>query len=147
MYQMHSAHVQVILFDFQILLVKKNTTRVPREVWISKSIRMHYHIPIIAPSTNEPLYVNRKGYHSINVQAKCDDEYRIIDAVVKWPGSTHDAFMWRQSAIHQKISSDEIQTVDGWFLGDSGYPIGSKLMTPILSPISSSQRRYNRAFF
>ena len=31
-------------------------------------------------------------------------------------------------------------------LGDSGYPIGSKLMTPILSPVTSSQRRYNRAF-
>ena len=61
-----------------------------------------------------------------------DDEYRFIDAVVKWPGSTHDALMWRQSAIHHKISSDEIQTVDEWFWGDSGYPIGSKLMTPIL---------------
>ena len=41
------------------------------------------HIPIIAPSINEPLYVNRKGYHSINVQAICDDEFRFIDAVVK----------------------------------------------------------------
>ena len=78
------------------------------------------HIPIVAPSINEPLYVNRKGYHSINVQAICDDNSRFIDAVVKWPGCTHDAYMWRQSGIKQGISSGEIQTVDGWFLGDSG---------------------------
>ena len=30
------------------------------------------HIRITAPSENEPDYVNRKGYHSINVQAICD---------------------------------------------------------------------------
>ena len=82
----------------------------------------------------------------INIQAICDDESRFIDAVVKWPGSTHDAFVWRQSEIKQKISSNEIQTVDGWFLGDSGYPLNSNLMTPILSPVTSSERRYNRAF-
>ena len=29
------------------------------------------HIPIVAPFTNGHLYVNRKGYHSINVQAIC----------------------------------------------------------------------------
>ncbi|XP_046863344.1 putative nuclease HARBI1 [Xenia sp. Carnegie-2017] len=32
------------------------------------------HIRIIAPSQNEPNYVNRKGYHSINVQVICDDK-------------------------------------------------------------------------
>ena len=35
------------------------------------------HIPIVAPSTNEPLYVNRKGYHSINVQAICDADFAL----------------------------------------------------------------------
>ena len=104
------------------------------------------HIPIVAPSINEPLYVDRKGYHSINVQAICDDNSRFIDAVVKWPGCNHDTFMWRQSGIKQGISSGEIQTVDGWFLGDSGYPLSSKLITPILSPVTSRERRYNRAF-
>ena len=65
---------------------------------------------------------------------------------MKWPGSTHDALMWRQSAIKQRISTSEIQTVDGWFLGDSGNPLNSNLMTPTLSPVTSSARRYNRAF-
>ena len=30
------------------------------------------HVRITAPHQNEPDYVNRKGYHSINVQAICD---------------------------------------------------------------------------
>ncbi|CAG2237774.1 HARBI1 [Mytilus edulis] len=30
------------------------------------------HIRIQAPTTDEASYVNRKGYHSINVQAVCD---------------------------------------------------------------------------
>lgn len=32
------------------------------------------HIRIQAPSVDEPAYVNRKGYHSINMQAVCDHE-------------------------------------------------------------------------
>ena len=32
------------------------------------------HVRIKAPSQSEPDYVNRKGFHSINVQAICDHE-------------------------------------------------------------------------
>ena len=32
------------------------------------------HICIQAPSQNEQNYVNRKGYHSVNVQVICDDK-------------------------------------------------------------------------
>ena len=32
------------------------------------------HVRIKAPSLSEPDYVNRKGFHSINVQAICDHE-------------------------------------------------------------------------
>lgn len=30
------------------------------------------HVRIQAPSVDEPAYVNRKGYHSVNVQVTCD---------------------------------------------------------------------------
>ena len=32
------------------------------------------HVKITAPSLNEPDYINRKGFHSINVQAICNHE-------------------------------------------------------------------------
>lgn len=35
------------------------------------------HVRIKSPSQNEPDYVNRKGFHSINVQAICNHEGKI----------------------------------------------------------------------
>jgi len=36
---------------------------------------------------NEDVYVNRKRYHSINVQVVFSADYRIVDIVAKWPGA------------------------------------------------------------
>lgn len=36
------------------------------------------HVRIQAPSDNEPTYVNRKGWHSINVQAICSHDGVLI---------------------------------------------------------------------
>ena len=90
--------------------------------------------------------MNRKLFHSINIQPICDHECRFIDAVVMWHGSTHDDFIWRQSPLKEKISDGTIPIVQGWLLGDSGYGLGTNLMTPIPSPTTPGQRRYNRAF-
>jgi len=49
------------------------------------------HVRIQAPSEHEYLYVNRKGYHSINVQIVCNSDMGIVNLVATWPGSTHDA--------------------------------------------------------
>ena len=51
------------------------------------------HVQIRAPSTNEEAYVNRKGHHTINVQAVCDADMKILNVVAKWPGSSHDSFV------------------------------------------------------
>ena len=104
------------------------------------------HVPILAPPSDEDLFVNRKNFHSINIQANCDSDLKFIDVVAKWPGCTHDAFIWRQSGINQRIASGDIPTVNGWFLGDSGYPLRPNLLTPIISPATPSERRYNKAF-
>ena len=68
------------------------------------------------------------------------------DIVVKWPRSTQDAFIWRQSGMNQMINSGEIAKINGPFLGDSGYSLRLNLMTPILSPITVGDSWYNRAF-
>ena len=99
------------------------------------------HVPILAPRQNEDLFVNRKNFHSIDIQAICDSDLKFIDIVAKWTGGTHDAFVRRQSGFNHNIANGEIRIVNGLLLGDSGYPLRPNLLTPILSPETSGQRR------
>ena len=73
------------------------------------------HVAIKAPSLNEEAYVNRKGVHTINVQAVCDMNMKFLDIVAKWPGSSHDAFIWRTSSLRRLFQ--EGQLPDGWLIG------------------------------
>lgn len=47
---------------------------VPGCLWVYRCT----HVRIQAPSDNEPTYVNRKGLHSINVQAICSHDGVLI---------------------------------------------------------------------
>ncbi|XP_035224968.1 putative nuclease HARBI1 [Stegodyphus dumicola] len=109
------------------------------------------HVKIVAPPRNdstcpEHIFVNRHYSHSINVQMICDANQKIISCNAKFPGSTHDAFIWRTSAVRrimQEISSAENTT---WLLGDSGYPLEEGLLTPRLDSLENSpDQRYNVA--
>ena len=73
------------------------------------------HVPIRAPAANEDVFVNRKGVHTINVQAVCDANMVVTDLVAKWPGSSHDSFIWRSSGLYQLFSRG--RAPEGWLLG------------------------------
>ena len=56
------------------------------------------HIQIRAPEQEEEAaYVNRMSYHSINVQAVCDENSIFINLVANKPGSFHDSTILRVS--------------------------------------------------
>jgi DDE superfamily endonuclease len=66
------------------------------------------HIAIVAPPAtdmNNPglVYINRKSYHSINVQIICSAYLKIIAINAQHPGSVHDAAIWQTSLIHQHM--------------------------------------------
>ncbi|XP_015778386.1 PREDICTED: putative nuclease HARBI1 [Acropora digitifera] len=103
------------------------------------------HIRLQRPSQNEADYVNRKGYHSINVQAICDHIGIFTNIVAKWLGSTHDSFIFTDSVIGQQLQTQPQTLEDGLLLGDSGYPCRPFLMTPYLNPSSAQQEAFNRA--
>ena len=60
------------------------------------------HIPILAPTESHTDYVNRKGRHSIIMQAVVDCYYLFRDIVVGWPGSVHDACVLSNSGIFKR---------------------------------------------
>ena len=90
---------------------------------------------------NEHVYVNRKGWHSINVQLVCDSNYIITNLVARWAGSTHDNRIIKESMIGQLYEKKEVVT--GLVLGDSGYQKQPWLMVPFKSPSSPGERSYN----
>ena len=75
-------------------------------------------INIIAPSSNENVYISRKGNHSLNVLAICDANMMYTYAVSKYPGSTNDAFIWSSSNLCTAFEDGTLN--DGWLIGDSG---------------------------
>ncbi|XP_033739177.1 putative nuclease HARBI1 [Pecten maximus] len=97
-------------------------------------------IRIRAPHVNEPDFVNRKGFHSLNCQMTCDANFRITSCVAQWPGSCHDSRMFRNSSLCHKFENG---TYQGLLLGDSAYPTRQFLMTPYNNPVTPNQQNFN----
>lgn len=98
-------------------------------------------IPIKAPSAHENAYVCRKQFHAINTQAVCTHDMKFTNLVARWPGATHDAFIWAncnlQSQMERGIHNG------GYLLGDPAYPLQPWLLTPVRNPRNAAERRYN----
>ena len=89
------------------------------------------HIPIPGP-VNDNSFYNRKGFHSILLQAICNSKQEFIDVFCGWPGSAHDARMWQNSPIFEKLDAghNEILPPNSYLLGDSAYPLREFIMVP-----------------
>ena len=70
---------------------------------------------IKAPSGDAFAYLNRKNFHSVNVQLICDAKCVLLNVVARWPGGTHDAFILRNSAGWMRLEDGAVR--DGWLIG------------------------------
>ena len=111
------------------------------------------HIAITAPEEGIKDFLNRKCYASYNVQAVCDDKLIFRDLCVKHPGSNHDAAVFRDSALSDKINElpqyvRELSDVDVplHILADPAYPMLPtmiKCYTGKSSTLPPKQESYN----
>ncbi|XP_063813400.1 putative nuclease HARBI1 isoform X2 [Pseudophryne corroboree] len=67
----------------------------------------------------------------------------ILSLNAKFTGSSHDAYVIRQSGIWHRLRSS--QRADMWLLGDRGYPCTPWLMTPYRNPRPGPQTAFNSA--
>uniref|UniRef100_A0A672JXS8 Putative nuclease HARBI1 n=1 Tax=Sinocyclocheilus grahami TaxID=75366 RepID=A0A672JXS8_SINGR len=95
------------------------------------------HVRMKAPSANAINYVNRKNYHSINVQIVCDASCNILNVVARWPGGNHDSFILQNSYLGQRLQAGGGE--EGWLLGDRGYGLKTWLMTPLANPTTPQE--------
>ncbi|XP_028437867.1 putative nuclease HARBI1 [Perca flavescens] len=101
------------------------------------------HVPIKAPpGPNEGDFVNRKGFHSVNVQMVRDSMFHITNVEAKWPGSVHDSRIFRESHL---CTLFERGAYDGILLGDRGYACRQYFMMPFPDPNPGPQSRFNTA--
>ncbi|XP_065640579.1 uncharacterized protein LOC136073137 [Hydra vulgaris] len=87
-----------------------------------------------ATGADEPAFICRKGYSAINCQFVVDPDGQFRDAVIKFPGSSHDAFVYSNSTLKQTL---ELDPASGFLFGDSGYglsPVMITLFSPALNP-------------
>lgn len=112
------------------------------------------HIPILPPVNNATDYYNRKGFHSIVVQALVDHEYRFLNMHVGWPGSMHDARILSNSEVYAKgesrtLTPSSIRTFNGVpvpvvIIGDPAYPLLPWLIKPYPGVnLSAKKRKFN----
>lgn len=87
------------------------------------------HIHIHKPKKHAESYINRKGYHSIQLQVICDSTLKFIHCYAGQPGSVHDMRVFRLSGI-QSICTENYFPQNSHLLGDAAYALQKHIMVP-----------------
>ena len=95
-----------------------------------------------APSKDPEVYFTRKKRYAIHCQGIVNDSGIFTSFDVGWPGSVHDARVFRNSSFYKNYS--QLIQDDDYLLGDSAYPISPFLIPPFKDPSSRKQKEFNQ---
>lgn len=101
-------------------------------------------IPIDAPTTHEPAFVDRKGGHSINCMMVCGSDYQffLYTGQLAWQRPRRKSSTKKQPLQYHGTRHYVPQWRNTWGLC---IPFKTWLMTPLHNnPNSDGERRYNR---
>lgn len=73
----------------------------------------------------------------------CDSKLKILDVVARWPGSTHDSTILRNSKISARLQSGEFG--NAVVLADKGYENNDRVLTPLHSVTNEAESLYNES--
>ena len=101
------------------------------------------HIRIEAPPEHPDDYYNRKGYHSIVLQAACREDRRFVNIYCGWPGKVHDARIFRNSPLFE---NGQNLCGQNHLLGDGAYPLQNWVLVPYKDNghLTPAQKNFNR---
>ncbi|KAK0148560.1 putative nuclease HARBI1 [Merluccius polli] len=157
MYSLDLSYPKKLKCTFEVLqklVMELNVTNLSTKAQISKSYILFFaeiagfpnvigaidctHIAIKAPSEGEYAYVNRKHFHSLNVQIICDAQMRLTNIVARWPGSTHDSFVLTNSSVGNRLEPGSPICCNC-----TNSPLRPWLLTPLANPLTVREQRYN----
>ncbi|XP_037508777.1 putative nuclease HARBI1 [Rhipicephalus sanguineus] len=87
--------------------------------------------PYDRDDNNRAAYFCRKGYYALNAMVVCVATFRITALEPTYPGSVHDAFVWRVSTLSREFSAGSRDEGGAFLLGDSAYPLQPWMLNPI----------------
>ncbi|KAI1900376.1 hypothetical protein AGOR_G00049320 [Albula goreensis] len=101
------------------------------------------HIAIRPPQLLPNLYLNRKGFHSMNLQITVTPDCRITSAVARFPGSYSCTHVLQHSSLEAFCSRGNLRK--GHLIAHAGYPLHHWLLPPLQNPQADAEVRYNKA--
>ncbi|XP_067852020.1 putative nuclease HARBI1 [Heptranchias perlo] len=110
--------------------------------WVQHAIKCT-HGAIRGPQHEPGVFINQKGFHSINARLVCNHKKRFLQVCTRFPGSCHDAFILCQSIIPDLFQTGD--RVKGRLIGDKGYPLKTWPITLVRDPTNEAQERYNQS--
>ncbi|CAH3108966.1 unnamed protein product [Porites lobata] len=78
-------------------------------------------------------FEEKKGFFSVQLQVICDPDLFITDVFCGYPGSVHDARVFRNSPICREVevNPDNYFPGNSHILGDAAYPFEEVAVDPI----------------